>query len=95
MEERGPRRQDVGDVSGDADSLWLAVERALPELPMMKDPKEVFQPSEKVRTSLLTRMEAELARRGSPKVEIPVELPAPTRLFELRRSATGEITNKG
>jgi len=84
----------VGDVSGDADSLWLAVERALPELPMMKDPKEVFQPSEKVRTSLLTRMEAELARRGSPKVEIPVELPAPTRLFQLRRSATGAETIK-
>lgn len=80
----------VGELSGEPDSLWLAVERALPELPMMKDPKEVFQPSENVRTSLLTRMEAELARRGSPKVEIPVELPAPTRLFQVRRQATGD-----
>jgi len=84
----------VGELSGEPDSLWLAVERALPELPMMRDPKEVFQPSEHVRTSLLNRMNAELARRGSPTVEIPVELPAPTRLFELRRQTTGDDTFK-
>ena len=84
----------VGEVSGTPDALWLAVERALPELPMMKDPKEVFQPSEQVRASLLARLEGELARRGSPPVEIPEELPAPTRLFQLRRQTTGADTFK-
>ena len=79
----------VGQVMPDGEHVTFTVERTLPELPMMKNPIEVFQPSEEVRSSLLARLEAELSRRGQPSVEIPLELPEPTRLFRIRRPVSG------
>jgi len=79
----------VGQVGPEGEFTKFTVERTLPELPMMKNPAEVFQPSEDVRSSLLARLEVELSRRGQSSVDIPVELPEPTRLFKIRRPVSG------
>jgi hypothetical protein len=76
----------VGEATKDGDTSWLAVERALPEHPLMKNPIEVLQPSDAVRGSLMARLEEETRRRGQPIPTIPEELPTPTRMAKLRHA---------
>ena len=68
----------IGDVSADARGTHFDVERMLPDLPLVLDPREIWTPSDSIRASLLTRLEQELARRGLPLPTIPQEPPAPT-----------------
>jgi hypothetical protein len=76
----------VGEVTRDGDTSWLAVERALPEHPLMKNPIEVLQPTDEIRGKLMARLEYETKRRGQPIPTIPEELPAPTRMAKLRQA---------
>ena len=68
----------VGIVNADAGRARFTVERMLPDLPLVLDPREIWRPSDAIRKSLVTRLEHELARRGLPLPKIPVEPPAPT-----------------
>ena len=81
----------VGDVSVENGITWMAVERALPELPLMKDPKEVLQPREEVKAQLLPRLDEETRRRGQPVPTIPEALPAPTRLALKRKARLAQM----
>jgi len=80
----------VGTVTLEGGATWLTVERALPESPLMRDPKEVLQPSPDIKATLLRRLEEELGRRGQSIPRIPAELPAPTRLARLRFARYGK-----
>jgi hypothetical protein len=81
----------VGEATREGDVIWLQVERALPEHPLMKNPIEVLQPSDEVRGKLLARLEEETRRRNQCIPIIPEKLPMPTRMAELRhaRMTTG------
>lgn len=68
----------IGEVSTKSSGAHFKVERMLPDLPLVLDPREIWQPNAQIRTSLLTRLEQELARRGLPLPKIPREPPAPT-----------------
>ena len=74
----------IGEASTEGDVTWLAVERALPMLPMMLDPSEVLQPKDSTRETLWARLEEECRRRGVPIPTIPDEPPARTRLAQAR-----------
>ena len=76
----------VGEAERDGDVIWLQVERALPEHPLMKNPIEVLQPSDEVRGKLMARLEEETRRRGQPIPVIPEELPEATRMAKLRQA---------
>lgn len=76
----------VGVASREDGRVRLAVERALPQHPLVQNPIEVLQPSDKVREQLMARLEAEVARRGQGIPHIQESAPEPTRLA-LRRQA--------
>jgi hypothetical protein len=69
----------IGEAHADTRGTHFTVERMLPDLPLVLDPREIWTPSDAIRTSLVTRLEQELARRGLPIPTIPHEPPAPTR----------------
>jgi len=79
----------VGDATVDGNTIWLTVERALPQHPLMQDPAEVLRPSDAVRTKLLARLEEEVRRRGQSIPKIPESLPEPTRIALVRRQSFG------
>jgi hypothetical protein len=79
----------VGDVTTEDGVTWLAVERALPQNPLMQNPVEVLQPSDDVKRKLMARLEEETGRRGQAIPVLPEELPSPTRLALLRRARAG------
>jgi len=81
----------VGDLEVEGDTVWFTVERALPQLPSMLDPRLVLSPTEELKETFLTRLTAEVARRNQPIPHIPEELPGPTRLASIRfaRLASG------
>ena len=87
----------VGQVEVDGNAAWLNVERALPQQPMMLDPRNVLQPTDEVKATLLGRLREETARRGQPIPTLPEELPAPTRLARVRfdRFGTSAPTVEG
>ena len=68
----------VGEARRQGDLTAFVVERALPVLPTVEDPKEVFQPTPQTREAMLTRMGQELMRRGKPIPTMPQDLPEPT-----------------
>ena len=80
----------VGDVAVEGGVHWLAVERALPESPLMRNPREVLQPSPEIRAKLMARLEVEVARRGQTIPDIPDQIPAPTRLAAARFAHYGK-----
>jgi hypothetical protein len=68
----------IGDVNAGASGTHFAVERMLPDLPLVLDPREIWTPSDAIRQKLSARLEQELARRGQPLPMIPEQPPAPT-----------------
>ena len=80
----------VGQVEPDGDVAWLTVERALPQLPTMLNPRHVLQPPDELRESLLGRLRQETARRGQAIPTLPEALPEPTRLALVRRARYGK-----
>ena len=68
----------IGELTGDASQAHFKVERMLPDLPLVIDPREIWRPSEEIRTKLLMRLHEELARRGQSVPTIPEEPPPPT-----------------
>jgi hypothetical protein len=80
----------VGIVQASAEGGHLAVERSLPDLPLMADPAEIWAPRPETKTALLGRLEMELGRRGLPLPHVPEEMPAPTIGSLVRSGATSQ-----
>jgi len=68
----------IGDVSAETHGARFKVERMLPDLPLVLDPREIWNPNPTVRANLVGRLEQELSRRALPLPVIPREPPAPT-----------------
>jgi hypothetical protein len=68
----------VGEVEPTVDGAYLTVERRLPDMPLMADPRELWAPQPETKAALVARLEKELARRGLPLPRVPEEPPAPT-----------------
>jgi len=79
----------VGDIEIEGNSIWFRVERALPQLPNMMDPKLVLSPTDELKETFMTRLTAEVVRRNQPIPTIPEELPEPTRLAKIRFAKFG------
>lgn len=77
----------VGNVSIEGSIAEMAVERALPVLPMMADTTEVLQPRPATKQALLARLEHELARRGKQRPVMPEHPPEPTEGAKFRAEA--------
>jgi hypothetical protein len=78
----------VGVLETNSDGALLSVERRLPDLPLMANPAELWEPQPETKASLLARLEKELARRGLPLPTVPAEPPPPTAGSLLRTNAT-------
>jgi hypothetical protein len=78
----------VGNLEATADGARLTVERRLPDLPLMANPAELWEPQPETKAVLLARLEKELARRGLPLPIVPEAPPPPTAGSLLRSSAT-------
>ena len=76
----------IGNVTKARKHVHFKVERVLPVLPMVRDPVQLFAPSPELRTSLMDRMQKELARRGQKTPEVPAELPPLTPGGALREA---------
>jgi hypothetical protein len=59
--------------AGRLDGTRFVVERKLPDLPLVTDPREIFDPRPEYREALLARMQAELARRHQPVPVLPTD----------------------
>jgi hypothetical protein len=81
----------VGVAVEEGGRVRLHVERALPLLPLMNNPKELWEPEPDTRAQLMGRLQAELARRGQGLPHIPAVKPSPTRGAELRRDRIARI----
>jgi len=79
----------IGRVTQDAEMYRFVVERALPQLPMMQDPRRVLQPDAALRETLLGRLRLEVARRHQPIPVLPQNPPQLTRLAKHRRTLAG------
>jgi hypothetical protein len=69
----------IGEAHADTRGTHFTVERMLPDLPLVLDPREIWTRSDSIRPSRVTRLEQELARRGLPVPTIPLQPPTPTR----------------
>jgi hypothetical protein len=78
----------IGHVEPTTDGPHLAVERRLPDLPLMADPAQLWAPEPETKSALLARLEKELARRGLPLPHVPDEPPGPTAGSLLRTQAS-------
>jgi hypothetical protein len=61
---------------GDLDGSKLKVQRQLPDLPLVADPRQIFSPQPDVASALMTRLQTELDRRGQPLPVLPDTPPA-------------------
>ncbi|HVA73336.1 MAG TPA: pyridoxamine 5'-phosphate oxidase family protein [Acidimicrobiales bacterium] len=74
----------LGRASIDGKNVHFAVERALPQHPMMVDPREITGPGPATKDQLMRRLREETARRNQVIPTIPEEQPALTSLAKLR-----------
>ncbi len=78
----------VGQVTMTTDGGHFAVERRLPDLPLMADPAQLWTPQPETKANLMDRLEKELARRGLTLPHIPEQPPGPTEGSLVRTQAT-------
>ena len=71
----GGRGTFVGQVEPGSDGATFAVRRILPDLPLVLDSAQVFEPSPETRKNLMERLAGELARRRQSVPHIPESLP--------------------
>jgi Pyridoxamine 5'-phosphate oxidase len=83
----------VGEAVGAGSATTFQVERALPMHPIVKDPGELFAPTDATRDGLMTRLRHETARRGQPIPAIPEIKPAPTAGAQRRLDRGRRATN--
>lgn len=74
----------VGTARIEGNTAHFQAQRALPLHPLMTNPAEILRPSPATRDALMTRITAELARRGQPLPQMPATAPEPTAGARLR-----------
>jgi len=74
----------LGDVVAQGSQVHLAVERTLPVFPMTQDMTQLWEPTPDTRAQLMRRLEVELARRGQPVPNIPIDRPPPSEGYRRR-----------
>ena len=74
----------VGEATVEGIVAHFRATRALPLHPLMTQPSEILRPSPATRAALMTRIEAELARRGLPLPQMPAKAPEPTPGAKMR-----------
>lgn len=79
----------VGEIEEEGPTIWFRVERALPQLPNMMDPKLVLSPTQELKETFMSRLRIETARRNQPIPEMPEDVPEPTRLAAKRFAKFG------
>jgi hypothetical protein len=84
----------IGQVMPGAGHANFTVERIMPDLPMVQDPREVFAPSVSTRAALMGRLEKELARRGQTIPAIFDEPPTPTPGSLLRAARLSHLMSQ-
>jgi hypothetical protein len=84
----------VGEVVGSGSATQMHVERALPLHPIMKNPAELFAPTDDTYDKLMTRLRHETARRGQPIPTIPAIQPGPTAGAQRRLDRARRTTNE-
>ncbi|MBV9510444.1 MAG: pyridoxamine 5'-phosphate oxidase family protein [Caulobacteraceae bacterium] len=77
----------VGEASDDGAQVRFIVERALPVLPLARDPAQLWEPRPETLDALMQRLRHEAARRGQPIPSLPAELPPPTGGARLRMAS--------
>jgi hypothetical protein len=82
----------VGQASASDGTVRMAVERALPQHPLVMNPAEVLQPTDATRERLMARLREEMERRGKDIPLIPEEEPAPTRIALRRKAFLASLT---
>jgi hypothetical protein len=68
----------IGHLEPHRGAAAFRIERVLPTLPTVADPRELWQPSEGTRQAFTSRLARELERRGLPMPQVPMTPPAPT-----------------
>ncbi len=81
----------VGETRGDADTVAMTVERALPILPIASEPMQVLEPAPDTRVRLIERLEHETRRRGQAIPTVPQAIPAGTEGARLRGEAAAML----
>jgi hypothetical protein len=69
----GGRATFVGEL--EHDGAIMRIDRMLADLPMVRDPRQVFTPNPDTRAALLERLDVELARRGQSRPRMPARAP--------------------
>jgi hypothetical protein len=69
----------VGQVSAERGRLRLAVERALPILPIVANPSNTWDPKPELKDPLMRRLAEEASRRGQAMPSVPEILPEPSK----------------
>jgi hypothetical protein len=82
----------IGKASERDGQIHLKVERALPILPLLADPKELWAPKPNTYEALMGRLTPELKRRNQPLPTIPAEKPAPTLGARRRKERLSRMT---
>lgn len=81
----------VGFATREGNRVELVVERALPILPSMADPKQVLQPEPGTYQKMMARLQHEAERRGQAIPTVPATPPEPTEGAKFRAQATQPI----
>jgi hypothetical protein len=68
----------IGHVAQSGSRLLLEVERALPILPLVADPRKTWSPPPDLKETLMRRLAGEVARRGQAMPSVPDDQPEPT-----------------
>jgi len=84
----------IGEVrSAHGGAVFFAVERILPTLPTVADPRELWSPSHSTRNAFMGRLAAELQRRRLGLPQVCEQPPTPTRGSLLRAGRIARLTS--
>lgn len=74
----------IGDVEPTASGVHFKVERMMPDLPLVQDSNEIWNPRPETREQLMARLEEGVARRGQAMPSVPLDPPQSTEGGKVR-----------